>query len=639
MLASPQNCQDFRDLPSRNPQTKEDFDLTNNRAQFDFYKNNCLPPLTTQEIINKYDDKFCAAFFSSIDNSGNFIEPWSGMQNPTGGFETVSKICGFREPEQRNFTLNTQINCNTGGINDCISFQPVNNRMEIGAWLDAQHRYIENLHDDDRRLITAYESMDSFRWNNVLRGIGKPCDRQNNETPDQFSEKFQRFYNLILRAPKTPRMYAYRGIRVNQFDFFNKDQDDKIVERKGFTSLSININASAFYAFYINTGNVLNPWVFDPNLNNGQINVLEIPLGTPALFVSSRAGNQIEAKYELVLLPHTVKFVSVDTSISIPLVMNHNNPLNLTRIYKYKYMSSIPLNTYFPKGIDTIPSESIINDFITYCKNYSGANQFFAGGILYPSVIKGGFGINKLLNHRYKAINLNPTGDLDIEVYSNNLVSFNTKIVEIQNLLNNFVGSIQTRFPAFNPVNRLNVQNRTLVANSKILLSLQFTPCDDKRDASNNRIIENIIDIKINLDNILFVRLTDPVTIPQILDIDLSNDQGIPIKNVTAYLEELKDLLRRTIVNGADPITRNSRNPYLPDINRRNKGKKTIERAKTLCSIDSRPRNNGNLREMCKILSRLSMREILPPPVSTNIADLNNAANQLEVRFGASLNP
>ena len=107
----------------------------------------------------------------------------------------------------------------------------------------------------------------------------------------------------------------------------------------------------------------------------------------------------------------------------------------------------------------------------------------------------------------------------------------------------------------------------------------------------------------------------------------------------TAYLEELKDLLRRTIVNGADPITRNSRNPYLPDINRRNKGKKTIERAKTLCSIDLSARNNRSLREMCKILSRLSMREILPPPVSTNIADLNNAANQLEVRFGASLNP
>jgi hypothetical protein len=120
MIASPQNCQDFKDLPSRNPQTKEDFDLINGRAQFEFYKNSCLPPLTTQEIIAKYDDKFCQAFFSSFDNNGNFIEPWSGIQNLSGAYENISNICGFREPEQ-NTTPSHTGNCNLGGINDCIT--------------------------------------------------------------------------------------------------------------------------------------------------------------------------------------------------------------------------------------------------------------------------------------------------------------------------------------------------------------------------------------------------------------------------------------------------------------------------------------------------------------------------------------
>lgn len=650
MIASPQNCQDFRNLPSRNPQTKEDFDLINGRAQFEFYKNNCLPPLTNQEIIDKYDDKFCNAFFSSLDNNGNFIEPWSGIQNLTGAYENVSNICGFREPEQ-NTTPSQTVNCNIGGRNDCLTFQPEDNRTQIASWIEAQHRYINNLHIDDIRLITSYESMDSFRWNNVLRGIGNACSTGNYETIEQFEEKFQRFYNLILKAPRTPHMYAYRGIRVKEFDFFNKEQDDKIVENKGFTSLSINMNQAAFYAYNNKTNNITGSnWAFDPNLNNGKIIGLELPLGTPALFVSSRPVgdhrinplpyNYIEGKYELVLLPHVEKYIFEDRNLNIDLtVPNNPHPLNLTTIYRYKYMSSVPLNTYFPKGINTIPSYAIIDDFITYCKNYSGANQFNNGGILYTAVIKGGFGINKLLNHRYKAINLNPTGDLDIEVCCNDQVSFNNKRQEVINLLNDFVNSIQLRFPTFdNTRNRLIVSDeRSIIPNTKNVISIGFSQCGKEMDASGNFILENIIDITVSINQALFVTLNYPGTRAQILDNELSNHLGIPIKNITSYLEELKDLLRRTIYR-VDQRTRDGRNPYVGA--NRNKGKKTIERAKTLCSIDSGVRNISSLREMCSILSRFSMKQILPRV--NDIRDqtqMNNAALQLEARFGNSLNP
>jgi hypothetical protein len=49
------------------------------------------------------------------------------------------------------------------------NYQPADNRTQIVSWIEAQHRYINNLHVDDIRLITSYESMDSYRWNNVLR--------------------------------------------------------------------------------------------------------------------------------------------------------------------------------------------------------------------------------------------------------------------------------------------------------------------------------------------------------------------------------------------------------------------------------------------------------------------------------------
>lgn len=644
---SPQNCQDFRDLPSRNPVTKQDFDLVNNRQEFQNYLNNCGPAFTREEIFNKYDDKFCDALFSNLDQNGNGVEPWTGQNVSIHNYEgegitsDVLSVCGFREHYPNNFP-NQPIDCNLGGITNCITYQPENNRNNMINWINAQHRYTDKLQSRDIRLIRDYESMDSFRWNNVFRGFSKPCDNVHRETPDEFAEKFQRLYNLILKAPRTPRMYLFRGVRVKNFDYFEKEQDDNIIQMRGLTSYTIDMNAAAFYSFFDKTGDP-NPnaaWNFDPNIANAKINIIEIPEGTPALFVSSRPNNVIEGKYEVILLPHTVKFINTVPINIQGLRAGSLGPLvHPTTAYKYNYMSSIPLTTYFPKGLDTISSESLINYFVDYCKvpnvNPNNRNEFLLNGTLFPSVIKGGFGITKLLNHRYKAINLIPTGDLDIEVYCD--ANFNTKVNDVMTLLNNFVVSLASKFPAINLTNRINVVQSILVENSETLCSIQFTPCGNKLYNNNpanppSIISENIVDIKVNLNPNTFNILSNPLQSQTILDIEVSNFLGLPIKNIEAYLFELKDLLRRTIRPGGNA---NSRNPYVGVGSRRNKGRKTIERAKKLCSISVNARNNPQLREMCKILSRLSMKQILPQP---QVNDLQSAID-LNARFGTSLDP
>jgi hypothetical protein len=303
-------------------------------------------------------------------------------------------------------------------------------------------------------------------------------------------------------------------------------------------------------------------------------------------------------------------------------------------------MSSTPLTAYFPKGLDTISSESLINYFVDYCKNPNvnpnNRNEFILNGLLFPSVIKGGFGITKLLNHRYRYINLVPTGDLDIEVYCN-AADFNTKVNDVNNFLTNFINSLANKFPAIDLTNRVSVVQRPLVANSETLCSIQFTPCGSKTynlqiPFAPSTKTENIIDVKITVDTNTFNILSNPFQRPFILDTEVYDYLGLPIKNIEAYLLELKDLLRRTVRPGGNA---NNRNPYVGDVSRRNKGRKTIERAKTLCSISVAARNNPQLIEMCKILSRLSMRQILPEPVVDNV----QSANDLDARFGNSLDP
>lgn len=670
-------CSNFIQKPNFNPETKKKFNL--NDIQDINLKNewvrdcNISRTFTVNQINNGITDEYCDLFLKNPT-----VHPILSTVNTPDQINDLHKICGFSSAEtsgEDNIidfnSLNLQqispcFNPPNGSAPDCLSWQPNNIGQNIEFWLEAQWKYFQSLSSEDKELINFYETGEMFKWNRILRGIDNPCkgkeisqNWQNirmpdgtfqmvnigGKTPETLAIEFQRFYNLILKAPRTPRMYVFKGEVEKPLDDFNvpynklpsnKNSGVPLVFKNGFISTTLDLNQAKRFSS-IRWNATLGMYVYDVEATSRKVWMFEIPEGTPSMFISFRQPNPnappiYDSRLEIVLLPNICKLIGkLRQPVITPFVganMNIPNSEAQTDVYKLDYIANAPLQ-YFPKGLQTVSEEIIISQFISYFQSYQP--QFTSNGS-FSYVVKGGFGINKLLHHKYKLTNLQPSIDLDLAVYYDSSLFINNEIT-IQNYISNQI--IGSRTPLFSTglltqfvdfiCNEYNMDRSKFEITQRRLRShyhvvqLKYSVCGTRVWA-----LEPLIDITfIGKPNLI---LRDEFQ----LDTDVSNFIGLPIKTTASYLKEVRDLLRRTLVPGQEPSTYNQRNPIVGQAPI--KGKKALERGEQLCSVSSGI-NDQKLKDMCYILESLQHKPFINIPSNSSVIDKNNAANGLANLF------
>lgn len=611
MSKTKEQCEVFVRHPSMNPVSKEYFDFDS--PEYKEWASACdiasWCSLNQQECDRRFRlNGFCAAF--QKDDS---IDPMTKKSLKDTDKKKIRSICGFTEPAKTAPKLQ-DFSCQVPGANpNCITRQvDAANIESINEWIEAQRRYIEGLSAADKEVIAFYETVGMYEWNAVLRDVSKFCDSRwstINEGYGDMISKAQRLYNIIMDAPRTPGMFLFRGERVKETDSWELPYDKKNSERLGFTSASFAITEAARFAAggsWTGTKYVQTP------PSERRVIAIRMPAGTPALFVGVRPGNTFDSRLEVVLPPHILEAMPGHRmTIETP-----EKPVPGATVVGVQYATvdvktfvfANPLKLDLPDKFNGPSISELIQEFLDFAKKNNLANS----DPRFQWVVKGGLGINTLLEHKYRMKNLMPSLDLDIGIFYNS-----TKVVaaEAQNFankigtdLNTFENAVFSKYK-ISPTRFFN-KGPVQIGPSKVLFQIFYSLC------GSPTMFEGVIDVVIDGQPVDFDTSKIETTVTDYF--------GLPIKTAKGYLEEVKDLLKRAIYLGQEGAlpgqpgkTYGDRNPISGT--QKEKGLKALDRATLLCKADVAGRTVHDYLNMCTILAE---KVILGDTLQKSPADL-----------------
>ena len=418
------------------------------------------------------------------------------------------KLCGFSRVRDNDIsTLDLQ--CKTileNYKNDkCITTQIQGSLDNINLWFISQINYLKNINNIS--LIDFYEKAGFYEWNSILRGLKDPCyDLTYNKGKKQssFKVEFEQFYQLITKAPQCPNMIVYRGETYDDFDTFNLPySNDGKIENKGFTSTSLNkIEALKYSLYKMVNGNQ------EINKDKKVIYQIELPAGTPALFISLRKYPSIDDRLEIVLPPHILRYVKDIEPIQYS---SSQDKFSSVIVKRFKVETILPFN-FVIKGINnTFSEEIIINEVFQRLKQDNITWE-----------VNGIYGLNLLLKHRYKMKNLIPVNTLYLKGYyyklkdklnehydANMFIKINELLKEIMKKYN-----IENRF-----------KQTTESGSGRIKYIVNYEVCP------------NMIEDVIKIDYL------EDYYHKSMVDNELYKKLNLPIKTALGYIEEIKNVL------------------------------------------------------------------------------------------------
>lgn len=180
-------------------------------------------------------------------------------------------------------------------------------------------------------------------------------------------------------------------------------------------------------------------------------------------------------------------------------------------------------------------------------------------------IVKGGYGLKALLETKYGKHNIISTKDIDINIgvrgYSD---ADRIKLISsVQEKVQLFIESSGVPFLfkavlyTFQPKIYFAVEKYNLYA---------------------------LLIIKYNLEDWIDIGFVDYDISPNLIDWNVSQKVGFPIKTSSSYMKEIVGLVYQSNVKGADGFTYKKRNPNTGTMFRR--GRKDIERSMLMCELD-----------------------------------------------------
>jgi len=586
-------CEYFSLNSNKNPNTKKNFKTLD---EFIEYKTKCNPGPGPGNI--DVDAPYYLCNSSSLINSPTVC----GYSKTSDNLFTSKKddfiICSetsesFKKETKNGDYFEISTNCTTS---------MTNNWKEINEWMKAQKKYMDSLSFDERTSLLDYNGASgndpqSFHWNNVLRGLEKIDSSAAYNTIDSITL----FYRLILNAPRTPNMLVFRGDNVNINDNYLRK---KKLENKAFISTSLDLNVATNYAGgnedsdtnYDDEGNVIRS-------EKEAVSQIQIPYGTPAIFIAGVNYPDVDERFEIVLLPNIFKYEGYyekyNTELNKNIIGNPDPGTGKnTRhpfFYCWKYEMTLPLVDLLHYCIETPlkpTNEEVLASFINYFNRF-WKYQSSDDQLLW--ITKGGYGYNLLLEHKYSIKNLIPTHDLDLGAYYD--INKTTE-EEVSSVINKTKEEIKKWIESLPS----NVQDSIVIDgrsdDNLEIIFIKYTYCDD--------IEEGLIDIS-------FIGIEGGFPY-ELIDEELSKKVKLPIKTEIGYLEELKGLFFRENILGLDERTYNVRNMFSGITT--SKGIKTIKRISNLCEqmidydtplIDNRGRTVYDYGKLCGLFVDLSL--------------------------------
>ena len=594
------DCKKFYKLPYRNPKDESDFNLES--KEYQDWKNSCKLAYDKKLISPPY----CKQFFKNPSINPITTKP---MQNE---FIDFYQTCGYNSfdvlTDFSPYDVSGNFNINCTGYFDGLTFN----------WIQAQAAYQKTLSEEDNRLIFKYSSPTAFQWNNMLRG-SNACDIGSNESVETIQNEIIKFYNIIMKAPKTPDMIVYRGEIRKKFDtFFEPFSNNKQVARFGFISTTICQNQAIQYAIkkFSSAGYI----DIDDTKEIPSLSKIFLPQGTPALFMFrqniennmfkfdlDQVGNGYDERMEIVLPPHILKF---ETEVK-------EDGYDFS---KFTFLAVEPIDIF---KFDVVKKqEAMIKHIVKYLRegfykteNFDHSTYVVQRKLPFNWIVKGGYGINKLLEHRYKMKNLNPTNDLDIALYFENPNLFKKFLTDFEKFMNKLCEKFEPRL-------KLYITNENLKFGNWVLFQIKYAICIEQKQKLVDNDFTDLVDIKVELGDLFNTKF---------IDNDLSGYLGMPIKNIEGYLQETQDLLKRAIHKknksglALDEKTYKDRNPIIGK--RKEKGIKALVRAKDLCSVDKYGRNLEAYKNMCRILEENQLNDLLYKNKAETLSDTFSVAN------------
>lgn len=610
-----EKCLHFFANPSIDPETKETISVEGDR--YKRLAKECNIPVSVQTIT----DTHCKSFLADpLRNSltGNPItsEEVQIFYQKCGFPTRVSSVeenifqtsiipsdkCAdvFNSGDKSNELTDEPI---TGFQPTCITYKFTDLYWKnVRMWMASQYMYISRLSPEDKEILFSYNAGKSFDYNRVMRKDGPSvCDAKSLKEFDvsNIIHYLERLYVIIRNAPPCPRLLVFRGEHLKQNPASNYLIRTPNYENKGFVSTTLDANIAAYYASQKGKGAVKDHALLQ----------IEIPSGTPAIFIAGQHYPALDYRVEIVFLPSLFEFKgivekaggAIQTGFP-PRLANNVHP----GLYCFRYKQEIPLEY---KLVDKKPTPSqIIEVFCSFFKD-NNLNKYKE----YKWAVKGGYGINKLLEIKYGMTNLIPTYDLDIGVFF-----LSTKFKDEQIL--NFIRPKVKQFIEY-ARQRLKLEedelySREHIINNVPVIAIKYRYCTNRE--------EGIIDIGIT-------GKADESQLP-IIDKDVSSRVGVPIQTVEGYFKELKDVIIRENIKSLDPSTYRRRN-----LKQNEKGRKTVKRSQMLCKaeIDKVGRTPKDYETMCNMLLQLNVRTLYHSDESqlqelfTHMKD--NLANEINI--------
>ena len=438
---------------------------------------------------------------------------------------------------------------------NCVTYnRDFNYWKNVRLWIVSQYIYISRLSSEDKNILFNYKGSDYTLYNNTMRKEKSICDHKN---PNLLVDNLKNLYRIIINAPKTPpNLLVFRGERINiKNNYILKSH----YINNGFISTSFNFNIAKSFS----------------HKHNAAILQINVPKSIPAIFFPG-------TETEVLLPPCDLEFKGIiynwneEINTSLPSSLN-KHPAS----YVFEYNDPLPLEYGTP--IDKPDLDTIVKNFCSYFKKY-----IFDYSDIYTWVIKGGYGLNTLLENKFNYHNLIPTYDLDLAIYYNidkvteNQISVYIKDLKIE--IDKFINLIKNKYKLTNKEFYYIESKRQ----NMTILFIMYKYCKNE-----NSIIDiSIIGKEGGFNN-------------EYIDKEISKKTGLPIKTTIGYYLELKDLLFRENIKDLDPDTYKTRN-----LNISIKGKKTIQRIQELCKIDKSGRSIEDYNKMCTLLEQLDINTL-----------------------------
>jgi hypothetical protein len=500
---------------------------------------------------------------------------------------TNLSVCGYTKTSSSLFTSDPNdfmdVKLGNGII---VRSTKTNNWDEIKEWMGAQKRYMDSLPYDEREAMLVYNGLSrskpgaqSFAWNRILRG---DTDLESGIKQDVYDtlDHIQLFYKTIMGAPRTPNMLVFRGDKVTNDDNY---LTRRTFEKKDFVSLSLSLKVAEQYS---KLGGLT-------SLESAAMSQIQLPYGTPAIFIAGANYPDIDDRVEIVLPPSLLSYQGYYELMNSPLNKNLPPPgASNPQFYCWLWQQTLPLRNLLSYCTDDPlkpTNEEVLESFVQYIstKTVPGLTM----------VTKGGYGYNLLLKTKYGMTNLIPTHDLDLSFYYDSDVTDEAQrlkyLEELQQLLNAWKESLPLEVK-----NSVAISTRDTKDVAVVFVRYQY--CKSS---------QGLVDVSlIGMKGGFPVELIDQAT---------SKKTRLPVKTELGYLDELLYMFFKENIIDLDTLTYLKRNMFEQE--GISKGVKTIKRIANLCEqmsdhsvpyVDKSGRSIYNYGKICSLFASLSVNDM-----------------------------